>query len=161
MALHAMSSSLYTYYIQSSINYIKAKVVEGFNKPYGNLIKLTAYVDGLLIFCKTGKQQKIFEFFDKVEAATGSSLNKTKTKIMGLTGSSVSLDYLVNSLQTGGLTFYNKSYKRSREKNFEVVISKIKTRLEKLNRIAELFFMGKVLFLNTSVASLIFHTAEV
>ena len=57
----------------------------GISLPGGHMCKVSAYADDLVMFCRDKSDlDYVFSFFDKVAIATGSTLSKSKTKVLYL-----------------------------------------------------------------------------
>ena len=71
----------------------------------GQTYKLTAYADDQLLFCSSEPDiNVVFEFFTKVSGATGSELNRSKTKILKIGGDDrMGSEYLVDKIKVCGV----------------------------------------------------------
>ena len=114
-----LSATLYVLYLQAFINsFLRSERFRGLETTSGQTYKLTAYADDLLMFCSDESDvQSVFRFFDRVRIATGSVLNKSKTKILKIGNrEGMNSEYLVDKIKVCGV-WHHSDYERSREIN--------------------------------------------
>ena len=99
-----LSATLYVLYLQAFMNSFH-KLTRFKETASGQTYKLTAYADDLLLFCSSEPDiNVVFEFFEKVSGATGSELNRSKTKILKIGGDDrMGSEYLVDKIKVCGV----------------------------------------------------------
>ena len=158
-----LSPSLYTLYIQSVIQYIKHRsALKGLPIPGGSQLKVSAFADDLVVFCKDScDQAEVFSCFEKFRLATGSSLNKRKTEVLPLNSSCRSQSqYAVEEIKILGVKYAVDSQEGISERNFLERRKKMGDIVERLKRF-QLSLPGKVLLINSIVNSQIHYMSGV
>ena len=156
-----LSPSLYVIYVHVFLNFLLQQGdIRGLEVP-GNTVKVSAYADDLLFFCgDQGEVKRIYDIFDLIYEATGSRINKNKTEILNLSDTRWELGQQVDQLKVYGVVFNRGKWESLAGKNCQLVTKKIENRLEWYARMC-LSLHRKVLLLNSSINSLVFHVASV
>lgn len=137
----------------------------GLNMPGGVRLAASAYADDLLLFCGDLQDiEVVLSFFQKVEVATDSRLNKAKTKSLSLSRSHINVSslaqYLVPEFKICGVFFSCRGYNNVVDYNMTSLIQKITKKLPKYP-LLEVSLPGKVLLRNSCIHPLITYFAAV
>ena len=118
------------------------------------MCKVSAYADDLVMFCRDKSDlDYVFSFFDKVAIATGSTLNKSKTKVLYLGPKWDSSVYGQDEIKICGIQFNASNDGKS---TFQECETKITSRIEKFKHLT-LTLRGKVLICNTMLFPVLFY----
>ena len=156
-----LSATLYVLYLQAFINsFLRSERFRGLETTSGQTYKLTAYADDLLMFCSDESDvQSVFRFFDRVRIATGSVLNKSKTKILKIGNrEGMNSEYLVDKIKVCGV-WHHMDYERSREINSEECLKNVTKNIDKIKNIS-CTLRGRVLITNTVLYPKAYFTAR-
>lgn len=158
-----LSPTLYIVYAQVFINHLKSdEGVRGITTPGGDNVKVSAYADDLLVFCKDNLDiEKTFQYFEKVRLLTGSALNTQKTEILNLdrrvpTGSTFEKEHI----KVCGILFSVNSIENNTRTNEKIALDKMTGKIDKIERMG-LSLKGKVLLLNTLFFAQFFYLSGV
>ena len=159
-----LSATLYVVYVQSFINLCRRELKGIPIQGSKNSIKISAYADDLLVFCNTENEiNKIFKCFDTIKDATGSELNKNKTRILAI-GNPKPHEYsqlYTNRLTVCGVTFTSGSYEEIAKENENEIMTKTVNKIEKLKSL-QCSMKGKILLCNTVIFPiLLYRTATI
>lgn len=156
-----LSATLYVLYLQAFINsFLGSTQFRGLEATSGQAYKLTAYADDLLMFCSGESEVKsVFRFFDKVCAATGSELNKDKTKILNIgCREDMRSEYIVDKIKVCGV-WHHRDYEKSRQVNSEECLKTIVKKVENVKNMS-CTLRGRVLITNTVLYPKAYFTAR-
>ena len=132
-----LSMILYVLFKESLYTYIKSCIgIKGIPLPNENELKISGYADDTNLFTIDNESiVNIFNVLNQFEAATGASLNKSKTKIYGIGTWKNKIDWpipwlntSVDSFKSLGITFSN-DYQLAVTTNWENIMQSIEIKV--------------------------------
>lgn len=112
-------------------------------------------------FVKSGRKlTSSLIFFDKVEKASGSCVNRHKTMVLKLPGCVEQLPHVVDSIKILGVFFHTENRNVSIQKNYSAIKERLLCRLNKYSKF-NLTLPGKVLVANSLFFPLAYHASAV